>query len=274
MLHSSNSVALPGALLLSASGLVIYRHATDEDADDKDALKTFLIMIVLQMLPLALLETKMMSCTDPVGLLPRMGTKIFLMHMCFLALRVYNNWEEGMKNYSAVFLIAACVLLLRNFRFRPSATTLREHGDVACVALLSLLAAIVTQWVETEAFQDYNFRSTLPAALAMTADYIEILAFVPALWLLLRSGKQSGQAFEDPRAQAFFLFGWLVAFYLVEDVGNMWDILWDHPLAAAAHFCHFLLLLDFSGYFLAHIYNPDKLKGQLMRWLPEGCLSV
>ena len=36
-------------------------------------------------------------------------------------------------------------------------------------------------------------------------------------------------------------------------------------MGAAGHLVHFCLLLDFACFLLAHIYNPEKLSGSLLR---------
>merc|ERR1719235_2921273 len=81
-----NNVTLPGLLIGSASVLVVYKHFTDEQSGDP--ITHFLALIVIQMLPLVFLQMKILSCPDPVGMLSRFGSKVLLMHGCFLTLRV------------------------------------------------------------------------------------------------------------------------------------------------------------------------------------------
>ena len=41
-----------------------------------------------------------------------------------------------------------------------------------------------------------------------------------------------------------------------------------HVPSSSGHIVHFLLLSDFACFLLAHIYNPDKLSGGLLRPVP------
>merc|ERR1719420_2659829 len=98
------------------------------------------------------------------------------------------------------------------------------------------------------------------------------MAFVPAVWMLYRestSGERmpSVESIQTKRTStAFFLF--LVIFYFTEDITQAYESMFISPLAAMAHMAHFLLLSDFAFYILAHVYNPEKLMGELRKWLP------
>merc|ERR1719158_2572877 len=65
LLHRKNSQVVPGALMLLAGALILYRHMTHID-EDGDHIKNFLGLILIQMVPLVILECKIMSTTDPV----------------------------------------------------------------------------------------------------------------------------------------------------------------------------------------------------------------
>merc|ERR1719218_454226 len=107
----SNNVTLPAILVACASLLVIYKHFTDEQSGDPT--KQFLALIVIQMLPLVFLEMKILSCPDPVGMLSRFGTKVLLMHACFLALRIcaWPLLEVGLGVCNLIGFAVACVAL-------------------------------------------------------------------------------------------------------------------------------------------------------------------
>merc|ERR1719162_2339832 len=96
------------------------------------------------------------------------------------------------------------------------------------------------------------------------------MAFVPAVWVVYRESDSHGSDLDSPATKrtstAFFLF--LVIFYFTEDIFQAYEALFVSPLAAIAHLAHFLLLLDFAFYILAHVYNPEKLVGELRKWLP------
>merc|ERR1719420_145581 len=103
------------------------------------------------------------------------------------------------------------------------------------------------------------------ATAKQTAVYLELTAFVPAVWMMYRE-QPTGRRFEvdgfdqhhirlKGMATAFFLF--LVGFYILEDLYSSYKVWSFAPLASLAHIAHFFLLLDFAVYILAHIYNPE-----------------
>jgi len=74
--------------------------------------------------------------------------------------------------------------------------------------------------------------------------------------------------------RAVCLFAFLAAFYSVEDVGNAISLRRDCPLASCGHVAHFLLLVDFATFLLAHLCDPDKfakLRGEFCAWLAGAC---
>lgn len=272
VLHSNNSFALPGTLMLSASSLLVYKHMTDE-REGFDSLKTFLVLILIQMVPLLVLEMKILACPDPVELLARFGPKVLLMHAAFLALRVvgffFMDTNECCWNVARV--ACACIALHKGFGFRFSPASILAHLDVWLLVLTALLAASSTKlldWLINDAPFDLGSLSSLNTA----SDYIEILAFVPAVWMVLKSNQNQHVTAQtvatDPRKRVLYFFAFLVSFYFTEDILGAFQLYQDIPLAAAGHTLHFLLLIDFAGFLLAHIYNPEKLKGELLRWLP------
>merc|ERR1719263_304701 len=108
VLHKKPQV-VPGILLLLAGSLVVYRHMNHSPGEyESDSLKTFLAMVVVQMLPLVALEMKIMSCADPVGLFCRFAMPVTLIHTFFLGMRLITGEEQGMFR-SAVGCVAALV---------------------------------------------------------------------------------------------------------------------------------------------------------------------
>jgi len=142
---------------------------------------------------------------------------------------------------------------------------------------LAFMASIVTtsldeylvvkpDWVEPITWQEF-FHTVQKTA----NSYIELLSFVPAVWLIFREDKSADRlqvesAHSKRIATAFFLF--LVGFYVAEDILSAYEALSFSVAASVAHVAHFLLLVDLCFFVLAHIYNPDKLMGELRRWLP------
>merc|ERR1719401_1188175 len=110
--------------------------------------------------------------------------------------------------------------------------------------------------------------------------YIELLAFVPAVWTVCRPDATGGGQVRastdviDTRKRTVAFFAFLIGFYITEDVIGGFKLIWDLPLAACGHAAHFLLLLDFAVYLLAHLYDPEKLEklvGSFMHLFSEAC---
>eukprot|EP00933_Yihiella_yeosuensis_P059709 TRINITY_DN612_c0_g1_i7.p1 TRINITY_DN612_c0_g1~~TRINITY_DN612_c0_g1_i7.p1 ORF type:complete len:285 (-),score=58.78 TRINITY_DN612_c0_g1_i7:306-1160(-) len=262
---NNNNVVLPAMLLAVAGGLVLYSHANDEHGDPT---KTFLALIIVQMLPLIFLEAKILSCPDPVSMLGRFGAKVLLMHGCFLGLRVcaWPLLEVGFGISNLLGLAAVGIALHFGFGFRWTLGSAYIHKDVIGLILLALGAAACTEMV------DWHMPTDLIESTIFTASsYIEILAFVPAVWLVHQTAKKNEDMVSSTRnvqAQATFFFAFLVAFYIMEDVASAFKVYMEAPVAAIGHMVHFGLLLDFACFILAHIYNPDRSPGSLLRYLP------
>merc|ERR1719198_731746 len=98
------------------------------------------------------------------------------------------------------------------------------------------------------------------------------MAFMPAVWMLYRPDKFAvglGMEVRDPRKGSAYLFAFLAGFYAIEDVMVAISYGSVLPLATLGHMVHYLLLLDFSGFLLAHLYNPEQLKSKLSCLLPN-----
>jgi len=261
-----NNAMLPALLVAASSIMVVYKHFTDEQ--NGDPIKHFLALIVIQMLPLVFLQMKILSCPDPIGMLSRFGTKVLLMHACFLALRicVWPLLEINNGFFNLLALVLACVALHWGFQFR--CTSLASHWDIGCLLLLAVAGALCTELL------DFNrAASFLECTIFTASSYIEILAFVPGVWMVHKSVKKNDdeQISEPNNAQteAAFFFAFLVPFYILEDVMSAFRVGGQEPLAAIGHIVHFLVLLDFACFLLSHIYNPDKVQGSFLRWLPD-----
>jgi hypothetical protein len=268
LLHGKSTAALPCTLVLLASILTVYCHATDHSGSDPT--KTFLALIVVQMLPLVFLEMKILSCPDPVAMLSVFGTKVLLMHSMFLSLRVcaWPLLEVGMGLCNLVGLLAVCAALRFGFHFRFSVAALQEQLDIIGLVSLGFLAAIGTELLDFQAAH-----SLLERVIFTSSSYIEILSFVPAVWMVHQSAKKSDDIVStrgaNVQTQASCFFTFLVTFYVLEDVLSAFRIGGQDHLAALGHIVHFLLLLDFSCFLLAYIYNPERSHRQLLVWMPN-----
>ncbi|CAK9051357.1 unnamed protein product [Durusdinium trenchii] len=189
---------------------------------------------------------------------------VLLMHFCFLALRVCT-WpllEVGIGVCNLIGLVGVLAALFVGFDFRLSA--LMQQKDLLGLVLLGIGSAFLTEVVDY-----YNRQTLLESTIFTTANYIEILAFVPAVWMVhttVKKGEDWSSITACRESQALAFFAFLVCFYVMEDLISAYRLGWSEPLGAAGHIVHFLLLLDFACFLLAHIYNPEKLSGSLLRW--------
>lgn len=279
-MHSSDSVLLPAVLVTVSSILVIYQHFADADTS-RHSVRNFLAKILISMVPLVILEKKILQCPDPIALFAKFSAKVMLMHAAFLCLRLscllIPNVEVGYTYCNTTAFVAAFVMLGLVFKVRPSLRSVIEHADV--LALVGITCAIAlgevsvlgrfsffTKWTRSMWFEDLILTGS---------DYIEILAFVPAVWMACR--KDAGQPdadLQDCQKRALCLFAFLLGFYIVEDVVNAYTLSRDYPVACCGHVAHFLLLLDFAGFLLAHLYDPDKfakIRSTVMGWVADVC---
>jgi len=271
VLHKKPQV-VPGVLMLLASSLIVYQHMT-HDGEEHDMLKTFLAMILVQMLPLVALEMKIMSCADPVGLFCKFATPVTLTHAVFLGMRLVYSDSSVESSYllcSGVGFVGALVTMCIGFRERLACVV--QCYNVWGLVALALMAAVGTQAIDEYIEpSDMSWSSFFKLAFETSNSYIEILAFVPAVWMVFNQGNNADRVQVESTqtkrtSTAFFLF--LVGFYVSEDLLHAYQAYPFSGLAAIAHIAHFLLLLDFAVYVLAHVYNPEKLVGELRKWLP------
>jgi len=262
----SNNAILPALLVAAASVLVVYKHFTDEQGGDP--IKHFLGLIAIQMIPLVFLQMKILSCPDPVGMLSRFGTKVLLMHACFLTLRVaaWPLLEVGLGFCNVIGLAVACAALHFGFGFR--CTSISEHWDICLLLLVAVAAGFCTELL------DFHRQASLLECTIFTASsYMEILAFMPAVWMVYKGLKKNDdEPISEPsnvQNQALFFFAFLVPFYVMEDVISAFRVGGAEPFAALGHVVHFILILDFACFLLSHIYNPDKVQGSFLRFLPD-----
>jgi hypothetical protein len=282
MVHKGDSVVLPGALLLCSCLFVIYEHLSLGEYG-RTTVRNFLFLILLSMLPLGFLETKILSCADPVGTISKFSGKVLMMHASFLALRLLSAYLNSSSNlYALLGFIVAAALLPLYFGFTSTRIIFREHSDVWCILGMAVLGAVITEGCaayDSGFLKVYARGYRLGALMRSMVDsaelYIELLAFVPAMWRVCRpngGAQQTDVAETRQRAVAFFAF--TVAFYFTEDVFSAISLGGEMRLAALGHIAHFLLLVDFAGFVLSHLFDEDKLNkimGSLTSWLADAC---
>jgi hypothetical protein len=287
-LHNGESLLLPVALLLAAAGAVLWEHVSKNEYEASS--RNFIALIVVTMVPLAFLEKGILACSDPLSIMSKFSGKVLLSHACFLALRVlqayYAHPLVSMGFLSCfVSFVAACILCTTVYRMRSLRAVFLENVDVWCVILLGLAAAVITEgstfFYNPMTWSRYSYERLMFSMVATSAMYVEILAFVPAVMLVCRA--RGGLQFEseveqrsyaaDTRLRAFALLVFLVGFYFHEDFITAIEMR-SQPAVAMAHVAHFLLLMDFAGFLLSHLYDPakfEKLVGTLRDMFVETC---
>jgi len=247
------NMILPSTLILAATGLLIWCHATAKEPNDASS-TVFLGLIVIQMLPLLFLELRIASCPDPEAMLAMFGTKVLLLHGCFMMLRVcaWPLMEVGIGWSNLLGAVSVVVVLQAGFRFKWRVESFTEHMDVAVLVLFAASAAFVT-----EIFEFDTPYLLLEHTIFTASSYIEVVGFVPAVWMVHQTAKKNDDVTRtggiDLKRQALFFFVFLVGFYIFEDLATAWKIKHISGLAAAGHIVHFLMLSHFASFLLLNI---------------------
>ncbi|CAJ1371535.1 unnamed protein product [Effrenium voratum] len=208
------NMVLPCVLILAAMILFYYCHVTAQDENDRSS-KHFLGLIVIQMLPLVFLELQITSCPDPEAMLALFGTKVLLLHGCFMFLRVcaWPLMEVGIGWSNLAGTVAVAGVLHWGFRFRWRFHSILEHKDVGCLVLLATVGSIVSETIDGST----KLPMLLEHIIFTASSYIEVLGFVPAVWLVHLTAKKSDDVTRtggvDLQRQAVFFFecSWLVS---------------------------------------------------------------
>lgn len=275
--HDSGcTLVIPGLLLLTSTVLLCYRHATEERFDLP--LGGFLANILLSMMPLAALKAKIWSCSDRVSLVPLALVKTLLMHCSLGILRLSSQVMQGGDLGRAQFcfdiaVIAGALALLKwEFDFPLTASSIMQQTDVRNLIAMAFGAALFVEglfvygppslvggglYADKEGLTPVNVFFT-------ASNYVDIVAFMP----VVRKLYEVENSLEDcaigtvvsveakRQVRMFFLF--VTTFYLWDDVIDPVMHLLDEPLAMMAHAAHFMLLLDFAGFFFFQVGNSQS----------------
>ena len=92
------------------------------------------------MLPLLFLELRLTSCPDPEAMLARFGTKVLLLHGCFMILRVcaWPIMEVGIGWSNLAGVLAVLLVLHVGFRFKWRFETFQVAG-LRCKRIYNLM---------------------------------------------------------------------------------------------------------------------------------------
>eukprot|EP00746_Dinoflagellata_sp_MGD_P141221 gnl/MRDRNA2_/MRDRNA2_74366_c0_seq2.p1 gnl/MRDRNA2_/MRDRNA2_74366_c0~~gnl/MRDRNA2_/MRDRNA2_74366_c0_seq2.p1 ORF type:complete len:181 (+),score=20.00 gnl/MRDRNA2_/MRDRNA2_74366_c0_seq2:78-545(+) len=129
------SKSIPKGLFAVSILLWVYRYSTE--TKDDISLSVMLGLNVVQMLPLMALKIKILTHPDVVTVLSKFSTKVLLMHMSFIALRVVVDpsgfdFEPGEYwVFLGAFVLAFIILKIDgDFSWMDLFTFKREHSDI------------------------------------------------------------------------------------------------------------------------------------------------
>lgn len=275
---SACTMVLPGLLFLISAVLVAYRGITQEKKDMP--LSGFLANIMLQMTPLIALKIKIWSASDRVSLVPLVLAKTLMLHATLEVLRIVSQMihpgtvPKLPLAIDVLGLALALALLKYEFEYPLNPMVWAQHVDVRNLLALAVAAALTTEvgfaflpesWMD-DTTKEY-FRDPLePGKVLFTAaNYVDIVAFMPIVWRLYQADNalddSSGGVTVSGKAkrQIKLFFAFVGAFYVWDDVIDPIMGLLDEPIAMMAHAAHFMLLLDFAGFFIFQVATPTNI---------------
>jgi hypothetical protein len=228
------------------------------------------------MLPLVALEMKIISCADPVGLFCKSAMPVTVIHLFFLGVRLvmYSQYDRDCLVYSGIFFVGALLAIHKGYRqnWLNIVQLPAVWGLISLALAASIAATSLDAYLKAALTATMTWKSFFEMVILTWGDYAELVAFVPAVWFMYCEGQCTGRAqvtSADAKRTSTTFFFLIVGFYVVEDLGDAYFLYHLSWKASLAHLAHIGLLADFALYILIHIYNPEKLVGQLCRWLPS-----
>jgi len=201
-----------------------------------------------------------------------------MMHTSFLALRFRLFWYNDvfyLNCLNVVGFIGSIVALLVGFRSQLNSTYFR---DTIILLVLAVGAATATEVLTWGLHLAKRYQTEISLEILGTAsEYAEILAFVPAVWIIFRSDKKDSAPANlsdvEKKLAAIAFFGFLMGFYFFEDVVAAFASGWEDTMASIAHILHYLLLGDVSTFLVFYAINPDKAQSTFLQSFSEYCFS-
>lgn len=286
LLKKSANAMLPVMLLLCGVGTIVYRFVF-VNGHQYDPVKHFLVMVVVQLLPMAALKLKTWICSDRVSLMPSALIKTLMMHIAVQMFRIIyhlycwytENDRIAVAGWQQMFDITACAMgmyiLLTQFGIKsesPQAFA-KEHSDVlTCIVAGCVMALIVN--IIAPAFGTFKFSFVLNDF----GNYQECLAFVPVVRIVcLENGVESytpGTNVEEcDRHKARVFMAFILAYYFWDDI--IFTVgMSEQPLVSAPKAAHFVMLMDFAFYFVLKVGAQPKIVDEILpSILPEAVLQ-
>lgn len=279
LVHSSQlTLVVPAILLCSGAMLCVYRQMTEDSSDLP--LTGFLATILLSMLPLMALKAKIWSCQDRVSLVPMVLVKTLLMHAALEVLRISSQMLEGTSciwrnkmnfTFDVVMFVCAIAALRVVFEVPLTPSYFMDHRDVRNLVGMAIGVAFVSEaffafLAPSDAMKANAAGFSVANVLFAAANYVDVVGFMPVVWRLY----QAENALDDfsvgtmvsleARQQVRVFFAFLCTFYLWDDVLEPIGSMADEPVGMMAHAAHFIMLVDFAGFFLFQVNNPTTTK--------------
>lgn len=274
-------------MVAGSAVLCVYRQMTEDQTDLP--LTGFLATILFSMLPLMALKAKIWSCSDRVSLVPMVLVKTLLMHLALEVLRVVSQCLEGWNSivrnranfsFDCFMLVMALTALRMCFEIPMTPSYFWDHRDVRNLVGMAIGVALASEVFFTMIMPgDTNRRANagikLSTVLFAAANNVDVIGFMPVVWRLY----QAENALDDfavgtmvsmeARQQVKVFFAFVIAFYTWDDVLEpIWSLI-DEPVGMMAHAAHFIMLIDFAGFFLFQVNTPTtaKEKGEQLQGL-------
>jgi len=240
--------------------------------------RDFLLTILIQVLPIAPLKGRIMSSVNRLSLLSRTASKVLLMHISVLILRVtlvplgflskksdandlYDSPMDFWANVAA--LVSAVFLMNIVCEFRWTVEEFRTHSDISA---LHILGMVYCAFICVVLNRGETAKLGVVFWLQNYINSMEMLAFMPAVWMLFQTDEKL-LAFEplsqvDTQRQAFWVLVWMMAFNMYEDCIATTMSGLREPCAVAGHIVHFVTIIDFIFFFLQEAYESKVAKNE------------
>lgn len=244
----------------------------------RSALKEVLLSTVLQCLPLFLIRWKSLESSNRLALLSRFSLKVMLMFFALFINRMLTFpftltlSHDGEMILNVLYTLAVGAILHVVFEMKWS-TLMKEHRDVIGLQIFAFLYACLT----TAMFSgSRGFHSGWLVGAFWNA--MEICTFMPGVWLILQMRKADfalspfANEAESSKRHALYLAGFLNVFYLIENIYAPYATSkrWYNPLFVAGHITHYLMVLEFTMFFLWQAsFSPAAIGGTKPAQLEE-----
>lgn len=250
---------------------------TMEGSDDL-RLHKFLIFVAISMVPLVYVDAVIGSCGDPRTTFCKFAHKIVILHVVFLCLRIFARGNLFVYYVSIYgFVVSA---LTAAVVFPREVVNMKGNADVIAILVLASVASLGTTGLAkvldlVHVLSSYYSLDTAiwSGVIDAIGEFIEIVAFVPAAWIIFSESKKESRAVDEAEfkrsAIGFTVFAML--FYAVEDVYTAYYVYHRSKFETCSHMLHFVLLADFCFYLMACVFTPDKvLNGTFLQQIAQN----